>query len=120
MKIRPLGERVVIEPLEKEEVTAGGIVLPEAAKEKQTRGQVVAVGPGKRLDDGTRAGVSLEVGDEVIFQKYGGTEITVAGTDYTIMRADDVLAKVESGKPARAAKTGKKKGAGKRTTSTKR
>ena len=107
MKLRPLGDRVVIQPLEKEETTAGGIVLPDTAKEKQNHGRVVAVGPGRRLEDGSRAGVNLEVGDEVVFQKYGGTEITVDGTDYVIMRTDDVLAKVE-GKSKSAKKAGRK------------
>lgn len=105
MKIRPLGDRVVIEPLEKEEMTAGGIVLPDTAKEKQTRGRVVAVGPGKRLDDGTYAKVDLVVGDEVIFGKYSGTEVRVGEDEYSIMRASDVLAKVVTGAgPARAAR----------------
>jgi len=94
MKLRPLDDRVVIEPLEEEETTAGGIVLPDTAKEKPTRGRVVAAGAGKCLEDGTRAEMTLKVGDEVIFGKYSGTEITVGDTDYTIMRAGDVLARV--------------------------
>ena len=102
MKIRPLGDRVVIKPLEKEEKTAGGIVLPDTAKEKQIRGKIVAVGPGRRLEDGSRAGVDLKVGDEVVFQKYAGTEIRIDGVDYTIMRTDDVLAKVEAGESAKS------------------
>jgi chaperonin GroES len=105
MNIKPLDDRVVIEPLEKEEKTSGGIVLPDTAKEKQTRGRVVAVGPGKRLDDGTRAAVSLAVGDEVIFGKYSGSEFRVGEMEYTIMHAADVLAKVE----VEAASEGKSK-----------
>jgi chaperonin GroES len=94
MKLRPLDDRVVIEPLEAEEKTAGGIVLPDAAKEKPQRGRVISVGPGKRLDDGGFAKIALEKGDEVIFGKYSGSEVTVEGTEYKIMRESDVLAKV--------------------------
>jgi chaperonin GroES len=94
MKLRPLDDRVVIEPLEAEEKTAGGIVLPDAAKEKPQRGRVVAVGKGKRLDDGSFCKISLEVGDEVIFGKYSGSEVEVDGKDLKIMRESDVLAKV--------------------------
>ncbi len=95
MNVRPVDDRVVIEPLEKEEKTAGGIVLPDAAQEKPMRGKVVAAGPGKRLEDGTRAKMSLKVGDEVFFGKYSGTEIKINGVEYTIMHAADVLALVE-------------------------
>jgi chaperonin GroES len=75
MKINPLDDRVVVRPHEAEQTTAGGIVLPDAAREKQQRGTVIAVGPGRLLDSGSRAAVSVKVGDEVLFGKYGGTEI---------------------------------------------
>jgi chaperonin GroES len=94
IKIRPLDDRVVVETLEAEETTAGGIVLPDNAKEKPQRGTVLAVGPGKLLDDGTRGKLSVEVGDEVIFGKYGGTEIEVEGEEVKILRESDILAKV--------------------------
>jgi chaperonin GroES len=80
--------------MEAEETTAGGIVLPDAAKEKPQRGTVIAVGPGKLLDSGERGELSVTVGDEVIFGKYGGTEIEVEGTDVKILRESDILAKV--------------------------
>jgi chaperonin GroES len=94
LKLRPLDDRVVVQPLEAEEVTAGGIVLPDAAKEKPQRGKVVAVGAGKLLDSGARGELSVSVGDEVIFGKYGGSEVEVAGEEYKILRESDILAKV--------------------------
>ncbi len=94
LNIRPLDDRVVVEPLAAEETTAGGIVLPENAKEKPQRGTVVAVGPGRLLDSGDRGDLSVNVGDEVIFGKYGGTEIEVDGTEVKILRESDILAKV--------------------------
>ena len=94
VNIRPLDDRVVIQPTEAELTTAGGIVLPDSAKEKPQRGKVVAVGPGKLLDNGVRATLSIAVGDEVIFGKYGGSEIEVDGVDYKILRETDVLAKL--------------------------
>ena len=94
VNIRPLDDRVVVEPLEAEETTAGGIVLPENAKEKPQRGTVVAVGPGRLLDSGDRGDLSVNVGDEVIFGKYGGTEIEVDGAEVKILRESDILAKV--------------------------
>ncbi|MFM7116573.1 MAG: co-chaperone GroES [Planctomycetota bacterium] len=94
IKIRPLDDRVVVEPMAAEEVTAGGIVLPDNAKEKPQRGTVVAVGPGKLLDNGTRGSLSVAVGDEVIFGKYGGTEIEIDGEEVKILRESDILAKV--------------------------
>ncbi len=93
-KLRPLEDRVVIEPLEAEEVTAGGIVLPDTAREKPQRGRVVAVGPGKLLDNGQRGALSISVGDEVIFAKWGGMEIEVEGEEVKILRESDILAKV--------------------------
>ena len=95
MKIRPLDDRIVVEPLEAEEVTEGGIVLPDSAKEKPQKGKVIAVGEGKLLDDGTRAKPSVKKGDMVLYAKYGGTEVKVEGKDLLIMRESDVLAKVE-------------------------
>ena len=92
--IRPLDDRVVIEPMAAEETTAGGIVLPDAAQEKPQRGTVVAVGPGKLLDSGERGELSVSVGDEVIYGKYGGTEIEVDGRVVKILRESDILAKV--------------------------
>ncbi|QDT36505.1 co-chaperone GroES [Stratiformator vulcanicus] len=94
MKLNPLDDRVVVEPLEAEDVTAGGIVLPDSAKEKPQRGKVVAVGPGKLLDSGERSDIGVTVGDEVLFGKYGGTEIEVEGTEVKILRESDILAKV--------------------------
>jgi chaperonin GroES len=94
LNLRPLDDRVVVEPLEAEEVTAGGIVLPDSAKEKPQRGKVVAVGPGKLLDSGDRGKLSVAVGDQVIYGKYGGSEVEVDGVEYKILRENDILAKV--------------------------
>ena len=94
VSLRPLDDRVVVTPNEAEEMTAGGIVLPGSAKEKPQRGKVVAVGPGRLLDSGERGGTSVKVGDEVVYGKYGGTEIEIDGTDYKILRESDILAKV--------------------------
>ncbi len=94
IKLRPLDDRVVVQPLDAEEVTAGGIVLPDAAREKPQRGKVIAVGVGKLLDSGARGELSVSVGDEVIFGKYGGSEVEVNGEDYKILRESDILAKV--------------------------
>ena len=94
MKIRPLDDRVVVEPVEAEQTTAGGIVLPDSAKEKPQRGQVVAVGPGRLLDSGQRGELSVTVGDEVIYGKYGGTDIEISGDEVKILREGDILAKV--------------------------
>jgi chaperonin GroES len=94
LKIRPLDDRVVVEPVEAEERTAGGIVLPDTAKEKPQRGHVVAVGPGKLLDTGSRAPLSVTIGDEVIYGKYSGSDIEVDGHDVKILREGDILATV--------------------------
>ena len=91
IQIRPLDDRVVVRPLEGEEMTAGGIVLPDTAKEKPQKGEVVAVGPGKLLDSGDRAGTSVKVGDHVFFGKYAGTEVKVDGDELKIMRESDIL-----------------------------
>ena len=95
MNIRPLDDRIVVEPLEAEEMTAGGIVLPDTAKEKPMQGKVLATGPGKRGDDGKRAEMSVKKGDIVLYGKYSGSEITVEGKDLLIVKESDVLAKVE-------------------------
>ena len=96
MDLQPLGDRLIVEVLEEEEVTVGGIVLPDTAKEKPQRGRVLAVGPGPRDEDGEYIKMDIEVGDEVIFSKYGGTEIKVGTEDVLILRESDVLAKVVS------------------------
>jgi chaperonin GroES len=94
MKIRPLEDRVVIEPKPAEERTAGGIVLPDNAQEKPQRGTVVSIGPGKLLDSGERGELSVAVGDEVIYGRYAGSEVEVEGKEFKIMREGDILAKV--------------------------
>ena len=91
-KIRPLGEKVLIERLEAEETTRGGIVLPDTAKEKPQKGKVLAVGDGKLLDDGTRASFQVKVGDTVLFASYAGTEIKVDGEEMMLMDESDILA----------------------------
>lgn len=93
-KIRPLDDRIVVEPVEAEEMTAGGIVLPDAAQEKPQRGKIVAVGPGRLLENGDRGELSVSIGDEVIYGKYGGTDIEVDGSDVKILRESDILARV--------------------------
>jgi chaperonin GroES len=95
MQLKPLDDRVVVQPLDAEETTAGGIVLPDAAQEKPQRGKVVAVGPGRLLDSGERCAVAVVVGDQVLFGKYGGTDIEVEGEEVKILRESDILAKVE-------------------------
>ena len=92
LNLKPLGGRVVIEPIEQEEITAGGIVLPETAKEKPQQGIVLSVGPGDRDEDGKRIPMDLSVGDKVLFAKYSGTEIKMDGKKYLILREDDILA----------------------------
>jgi len=94
INIRPLDDRVVVEPLAAEETTAGGIVLPDSAQERPQRGTVVAVGPGRLLDSGSRGELSVAVGDEVIYGKYGGTDIEINGEEVKILRESDILAKV--------------------------
>ena len=92
-KIRPLEDGVVIQQIEAEEKTSGGIVLPDTAKEKPQRGKVISVGPGRLLDNGERAAIGVVVGDEVLFGKYSGTEIKVDGEEIKILRETDSLAK---------------------------
>jgi chaperonin GroES len=94
VRLRPLDDRVVVEPQEAEERTSGGIVLPDTAKERPQRGSIVSVGPGKLLDNGSRGKLSVEIGDVVIYGKYSGTDIEVAGKDVKILRESDILAKV--------------------------
>ena len=94
MKLRPLDDRVVVEPQEAEEMTAGGIVLPDAAQKKPQRGKIVAVGPGRLLDSGVRGELSVAVGDEVIYGSYAGSDVEVDGQDVKVMRESDVLAKI--------------------------
>ena len=93
--IKPLGDRVVIKTLEKEEVTKSGIVLPDTAKEKPQEGKIVAVGTGKVLDNGQRIPLDVKEGDKVIFSKYAGTEVKIDGQDYLILSERDVLAIIE-------------------------
>jgi chaperonin GroES len=92
MKIKPLGDRVVIKPAEAEERTKGGIILPDTAKEKPVVGEVVAVGPGKIADDGKKIVMEVKVGDKVLYGKYSGTEVTIEGDEYLIMREADIFA----------------------------
>jgi chaperonin GroES len=95
MKLKPLGDRLIVQALEEEETTASGIVLPDTAKEKPQRGKVLAVGDGKLAEDsGKRVPLDVAEGDEVLYSKYGGTEITVEGDDLLVLRESDVLAKV--------------------------
>ncbi len=95
-KIRPLDDRVVVEVLEAEERTAGGILLPDTAKEKPQRGRVTAVGEGKRNDDGKRVAPVLKTGDVVIFGKYAGSDVELDGKEFKIMRESEILLRVES------------------------
>ncbi len=94
MDLKPLGDRLIVEVLEEEETTVSGIVLPDTAKEKPQRGRVLAVGPGARDDKGEYITMDLEEGDEIIFSKYGGTEIKLGADEVLILRESDVLAKV--------------------------
>ena len=96
MDLQPLGDRLIVETLEEEETTASGIVLPDTAKEKPQRGRVLSVGPGSRNDKGEIVPMEVAVGDEIIFSKYGGTDIKVGADDVLILRESDVLAKVVS------------------------
>ena len=100
MKLKPLHDRIIIEAAAKEEKSAGGIILPDTAQEKPLKGKVLAVGPGKRLDTGKLAAVDVKEGDTVLYGKYSGTEVTVDGEDYIILRAEDILAIVTDVKVA--------------------
>ena len=91
---QPLGDRVVIKPLEEEEVTKGGLVLPDTAREKPQKGEVVAVGPGRLGDDGNRLAMEVQVNDKIVYSKYAGTELKEDDVDYLILRESDILAKI--------------------------
>jgi len=93
--LRPLGDRVVVKPLARETVTKSGIVLPDTAKEKPQEGEIVAVGPGKVLDNGKRTTIEVKVGQHILFAKYSGTEVKVEGEEYLILRESDILGIVE-------------------------
>lgn len=95
MKLQPLHDRIIVKRAEKEQTTASGILLPDSAQEKPQKGEVIAVGPGKMLDSGQVAPMDVKAGDVVLYGKYGGTEVTVEGEEFVILRADDVLAVLE-------------------------
>jgi chaperonin GroES len=95
MNLKPLGDRLIIEPTQQEEMTASGIVLPETAKEKPMQGKVLAVGPGSRKDDGSRIEMDVNTGDTVLFAKYAGTEVKIENKKYLILKETDVLAIIE-------------------------
>lgn len=95
MKIRPLNDRILVQRLEEEETTKGGIIIPDSAKEKPAEGKVVAVGPGKHNDKGDLIPMQLKKGDSILFSKYGGTDVKLEGEDFLIMREDDVLGVIE-------------------------
>ncbi len=95
MKIKPLQDRIIVKRLEEEEKTKGGIIIPDTAKEKPIEGEVVAVGPGKVLENGNRVAPSVKAGDRVLFGKYAGTEVKIEGEEHLIMREDDILGIIE-------------------------
>jgi len=92
MKIKPLSDRIIVKPADAEEKTASGLIIPDTAKEKPMKGEVIAVGPGKITDDGKSIKMELKVGDKVLYGKYSGTEITIEGDEFLIMRETDVYA----------------------------
>ncbi|MFO8031055.1 MAG: co-chaperone GroES [Desulfohalobiaceae bacterium] len=96
MKLKPLHDRVLLKRLEEEEKTKGGIIIPDTAKEKPIKGEVVATGPGKMSDDGKRMEMSVKPGDQVMFNKYAGTEIKIEGEEHLVMREDDIVAVIEN------------------------
>ncbi len=96
MKIRPLNDRILVKRLEEEEKTAGGIIIPDSAKEKPAEGEIVAVGPGKMNDSGDRVAMDVATGDRVLFSKYGGTDVKLDGDNFLIMREDDILGVIEA------------------------
>jgi chaperonin GroES len=108
MNIRPLYDRIVVKRLEEKEIKVGGLYIPDSAKEKPQEGEVVAVGKGKRLEDGTVVPLDVKVGDTILFGKYSGSDIKIDGEEYMIMREDEVLGIVENATPAT---NGKKKSA---------
>ncbi len=95
MNVKPLGDRVLVQPIEQEEVRKGGIIIPDTAKEKPQEGKVVAIGTGKRDEDGKLIPFEVKKGDRVLISKYGGTEIKIDGKDYLIMREDDILGVID-------------------------
>jgi len=95
MNLKPLGDRLIVAPIEQNETTASGIILPQSAKEKPMQGEVLAVGPGARKEDGSRVALDVEVGNTVLYAKYGGTEVKIDGDNYLILKESDVLAIVE-------------------------
>jgi len=95
MKIRPLQDRIIVKRLEEEEKTKGGIIIPDTAKEKPIEGKIIAVGKGKKTEDGKIIPLDVKVGDKVLFSKYGGTDIKIDGEEYLIMREDDILGVIE-------------------------
>ena len=95
MKLKPIADRLVVKLLESEEEKRGGIIIPDTAKEKPEKGEVLAVGPGRMLDNGQRAALEVKAGDKVIFQKYGGHELKIDGVDHMILKEEDVMAVVE-------------------------
>lgn len=96
MNLKPLGDRLVVEPKEREQTTASGLILPETAAEKPQEGTIIAVGPGRRDDDGERVAMDVQVGDSVLYAKYGGTEVKIDGRKLLILKESDVLAIVEN------------------------
>lgn len=95
MKIRPLHDRVIVKRVEEERTSSGGIVIPDTATEKPIRGEVIAVGPGKRGDDGKREAPDVTKGDKILFGKYSGTEVKIDGDEYLVMREDDIMGVIE-------------------------
>jgi chaperonin GroES len=95
MKIRPLHDRVIVQRIQEEEKTKGGIIIPDTAKEKPQEGKVIAVGPGKVLENGTKVNLDVKVGDKILFGKYSGTEIKIEGEEFLMMREDDILGVIE-------------------------
>jgi len=95
MKIKPLQDRVIVKRIEEEEKTKGGIIIPDSAKEKPIEGEVIAVGPGKVLENGTKAAPEVKAGQRVLFGKYSGTEVKIDGVEHLIMREDDILGIIE-------------------------
>ena len=95
MKIRPLHDRVIVQRIEEEEKTKGGIIIPDTAKEKPQEGKVIAVGPGKVLENGTKTTLDVKVGDKILFGKYSGSEIKIDGEEFLMMREDDILGVIE-------------------------
>jgi chaperonin GroES len=95
MNLKPLGDRLIVEPIEQEEMTTSGIVLPETAKEKPMQGKVIAIGPGARQEDGSRIAMDVSTGDTVLYAKYAGTEVKIENKKYLILKETDVLAIVQ-------------------------